>query len=97
LGWQRRASGIPDTHENRAEFSLGEKWGLKPEVAIGKQHYLMGIDLTYIRRLWRERSGATLIEYAFIVGIITSLVVVAVEAAGTRVEGMWARLLSALQ
>ena len=57
----------------------------------------MGIDLTFIRRLWRARSGATLIEYAFIVGIITSLVVVAVEAAGTRVEGMWARLLSALQ
>jgi Flp pilus assembly pilin Flp len=49
-----------------------------------------------IRRIWRESSGATLIEYSFIVGIITSLIVVGVEVTGRWVESVWARLLIAL-
>jgi Flp pilus assembly pilin Flp len=47
-------------------------------------------------RLWRNRAGASLIEYAFIVGIVTAIFVAGVAFAGGWVGGLWVRLLGAL-
>ena len=47
-------------------------------------------------RLWRDRSGATLIEYSSLIGIIIALVVTGVALAGIWASGVWVRLLSDL-
>jgi Flp pilus assembly pilin Flp len=47
-------------------------------------------------RLWRDISGASVIEYSILVAIITTLVVGGVAAAGSWVHHMWAHLLSSL-
>jgi Flp pilus assembly pilin Flp len=48
------------------------------------------------RRLWRDRAGISVLEYAFLVGIITTLVVVGVAVAGAWAHGVWAHLLTSL-
>jgi len=50
----------------------------------------------FMRRLWQNCSAASLIEYCIAVGLISSLIVVAVEIAGTWIHGMWAQLLGKL-
>ena len=47
-------------------------------------------------RLWRDSSGASLIDYSFLIGIIIALVVVAVALTGIWISGSWASFLSAL-
>ena len=47
-------------------------------------------------RLWRDGSGASLIEYSFLIGIIIALVVVAVALTGIWISGSWMSFLSAL-
>jgi Flp pilus assembly pilin Flp len=46
-----------------------------------------------MRRLLRDCAAASLIEYCFAVGIITSLIVIAVMLAGEWIHGMWAQIL----
>jgi len=48
------------------------------------------------RRLWRDRRGAALIEYALLIGLITLTVLGAVIATGSWARGMWANFLSGL-
>ena len=47
-------------------------------------------------RLWRDRSGAALIEYSFVIGFMIALIVIGVALAGSWASSMWVRLLSAL-
>ena len=47
------------------------------------------------RRLWRDRRGAALIEYALLIGLITLTVLGAVIATGSWAPGMWVNFLSA--
>ena len=47
----------------------------------------------FIRRLWRDCSAASLIEYCLAVAFITTLIVVAVEVAGGWVQRIWTQLL----
>jgi Flp pilus assembly pilin Flp len=46
--------------------------------------------------LWRDRAGASLIDYAIVVAVITVLVVVGVAVAGSWAQAMWTRLLPLL-
>jgi Flp pilus assembly pilin Flp len=46
--------------------------------------------------LWRDQRGASLIEYSFLVAVITVLVVVGVAVAGAWAQSMWAQLLPRL-
>jgi pilus assembly protein Flp/PilA len=48
------------------------------------------------RRLWRDRSGAALIEYALLIGLVTLTVLGAVIATGSWAHGMWVNFLSSL-
>jgi Flp pilus assembly pilin Flp len=48
------------------------------------------------QRLWRDQSGASLIEYSILAALITVIVVVAVSVAGSWIQGMWAHLLPLL-
>ena len=50
----------------------------------------------YVRRLWRDQRGASLIEYAIIAALITVLVVVTVAVAGSWLYSTWVHLLSLL-
>jgi Flp pilus assembly pilin Flp len=47
-------------------------------------------------RLWRDQRGASLIDYAILVALITVLVVVGVEFAGSWIYSMWVHLLPLL-
>jgi Flp pilus assembly pilin Flp len=48
------------------------------------------------QRLWRDQGGASLIEYSFLIALITAIVVVGVSVAGAWAQGMWERLLPML-
>ena len=47
-------------------------------------------------RFWRDQGGASLIEYSFLVAVITMIVVVGVAVAGAWAQAMWAHLLPLL-
>jgi Flp pilus assembly pilin Flp len=48
------------------------------------------------RRLWRDRRGAALIEYALLIGLVTLTVLGAVIATGSWAHGVWVNFLSSL-
>ena len=48
------------------------------------------------RRLWRDRRGAALIDYALLIGLVTLTVFGAVSAIGSWVHGIWLNFLSSL-
>ena len=48
------------------------------------------------QRLWRDRGGASLIDYTILVALITVIVVVGVSVAGSWIQSMWAQLLPIL-
>ena len=48
------------------------------------------------RRLWRDRRGAALIEYALLIGLVTLTVLGAVIAAGSWAHGVWVNFVSSL-
>jgi Flp pilus assembly pilin Flp len=54
------------------------------------------LDLRMFARLWRDRAGVSVIEYAIVVAMITVIVVVGVAVAGGWAHGMWLRLLARL-
>jgi Flp pilus assembly pilin Flp len=43
----------------------------------------------FVLRLGHDSSGATLLEYSFLVGIITTLVLAGLGAAGAWTHGKW--------
>jgi Flp pilus assembly pilin Flp len=47
-------------------------------------------------RIWRDQRGASLIDYAILVAMITVLVVVGITFAGSWIYSMWVRLLPML-
>ncbi len=47
-------------------------------------------------RLGRDQSGAALIEYSILIGLITAVAVVAVGVIGTWVTGRWTGLVANL-
>jgi Flp pilus assembly pilin Flp len=47
-------------------------------------------------RLWRDRRGATLIDYTLLIGLITLTVLAAAIATGSWAHGMWVNFLSSL-
>lgn len=47
-------------------------------------------------RFTRDESGATLIEYSLLIGLITVVAVVAIGAVGIWVNGQWTDLQAAL-
>jgi pilus assembly protein Flp/PilA len=47
-------------------------------------------------RLWRDRRGASLIDYTLLIGLITLTVLGAVIAIGSWANGMWVNFLSSL-
>lgn len=48
------------------------------------------------RRLWRDRAGSSMIEYAFLVAIMVAIIIVGVAVAGSWAVGMWTRLTTIL-
>jgi Flp pilus assembly pilin Flp len=52
--------------------------------------------LRMLKHLWRDRAGASLIEYTIMVAVITVVVVVGVAVAGAWAQAMWTRLLPLL-
>jgi Flp pilus assembly pilin Flp len=52
--------------------------------------------LRILERLWRDQGGASLIDYAFVVAVITVLVVVGIAVACAWAQAMWTRLLPLL-
>jgi Flp pilus assembly pilin Flp len=47
-------------------------------------------------RIWRDRNGAALIEYALLIGLIILTVLGAAIATGNWARGMWVNSLSSL-
>jgi Flp pilus assembly pilin Flp len=47
-------------------------------------------------RLWRDRSGSSVIEYSFLITIMIALVVVAIVATGNWFASMWEAFLAVL-
>ena len=48
-------------------------------------------------RLWSDQSGASLLEYSILVGLITAGVIGSVMAVATWTSGRWTNLNSVLQ
>ena len=48
------------------------------------------------RQLWRDRHGATLIEYTLLIGLVSLTALGAVIAAGSWANGIWVNFLSSL-
>ena len=48
-------------------------------------------------RLWRDQSGASLLEYSILVGLITAGVIGSVMAVATWTSGRWTNLNTVLQ
>jgi Flp pilus assembly pilin Flp len=48
------------------------------------------------QRLWRDQRGTSLIDYAILAALITTIVVLGVAVAGSWIQGMWAHLLPLL-
>jgi Flp pilus assembly pilin Flp len=46
--------------------------------------------------LWRDQRGASMIDYAILAALITTLIVVGVAVAGSWIYGMWVHLLPKL-
>ena len=51
-----------------------------------------GLCIDMFERIWRDQRGASLIDYAILVAMITVLVVVGVAFAGSWIYSMWVRL-----
>jgi Flp pilus assembly pilin Flp len=49
-----------------------------------------------LKRLRRDQAGASFIDYAIVVAVITVLVVVGVAVAGVWAKAIWTRLLPLL-
>ena len=49
-----------------------------------------------MRRLWRDRRGATAIEYGMIAAMIAVVIVVSVKATGTTTQGLFNQVSTAL-
>ena len=47
-------------------------------------------------RLWSDKSGASLLEYSVLVGLIVAGVVLTITAVGTWIGGRWTTLSSVL-
>ena len=47
-------------------------------------------------RLWKDESGASLLEYSVLIGLITAAVITSVSNVGTWVTGKWSALDTAL-
>jgi pilus assembly protein Flp/PilA len=47
-------------------------------------------------RLWKDESGASLIEYSMLIGLITAALVGAIGIVVTAIEGKWAALCTAI-
>lgn len=43
--------------------------------------------MTYLRNLWRDESGATMVEYALMVALIAIVCIAAVSLLGTQIRG----------
>jgi Flp pilus assembly pilin Flp len=55
------------------------------------------IDPEMFPRLWRVRSGSSVIEYAFLITLMIALIAIAIVAASDWLEAMWAAFLGALR
>jgi Flp pilus assembly pilin Flp len=55
-----------------------------------------GTLVGYVQALSRRDEGQDLIEYAFLVGLISLVAVAAITAAGTSVNGIWTGVSTAL-
>jgi Flp pilus assembly pilin Flp len=49
-----------------------------------------------LERLWRDQAGASFIDYAIVVAVITVLVVIGIAVAGGWAHAIWTRLLPLL-
>ena len=47
-------------------------------------------------RLWNDESGASLLEYSVLIGLIVAGVVASIVAVATWTEGRWGNLLTTL-
>ena len=52
---------------------------------------------TKLRKLATDKSGATMIEYSVLIGLITALVIAIVVAVGTWINTRWTGLNTAIQ
>ena len=57
---------------------------------------LHGIKTTAVR-LWSDESGASLLEYSVLVGLIVAGVVVTITGVGTWIGGRWTNLKNVLE
>jgi len=53
--------------------------------------------LSLFKRTRKDESGAALIEYSILIGLITVLVIATIVAVGGWVQGRWTALNTALQ
>jgi pilus assembly protein Flp/PilA len=51
---------------------------------------------SHFARFRCEESGAAMVEYSVLIGIITGVVIASVAIVGTYVEGAWSTLTTAL-
>jgi pilus assembly protein Flp/PilA len=47
-------------------------------------------------RLWKDESGASLLEYSILIGLITAAVIGTIGDVGSWVSGKWTSLLTTL-
>jgi Flp pilus assembly pilin Flp len=47
-------------------------------------------------RFWRDQQGASLIEYAVLVALITTVLVAGLSVVASWIQGMWTQLLPML-
>jgi pilus assembly protein Flp/PilA len=40
-------------------------------------------------KLWKDESGASLLEYSVLIGLITAAVITVIGSVGTKVLGKW--------
>jgi Flp pilus assembly pilin Flp len=88
VGWGLRATMV---HPSRGPTQRGSG----SRRAANARRKGVGVHLIF-ERLWRDRRGASLIDYAILVALITSLIIAGVALASSWVQSMWTRLLGML-
>ena len=56
----------------------------------------MALMQTKLRKFAANKSGATMIEYSVLIGLITALVIALIVAVGIWIDGAWTTLNAAL-
>jgi Flp pilus assembly pilin Flp len=74
-------------------FENSNMWPLCPWINVTRQK---GVCVRIFQCLWRDQRGASLIDYAILAALITTILVAGLSFVASWIQGMWMQLLPML-